>query len=212
MTLLVWEGRVGRFWGGYMAEQTKSAPPQTKRRRNWTIGGALGGAASIVTIITFLNSNNGTSSNQANNVTTPTNPAAVSSAPAATTSQGSIPSQDLGSWGGFVQQNNGATERFILNLSQGTPGNNVGSFSNQTANCQGTVSLNGVTTVTLSGTSMPAADLNLETTQNPGNACTSSVEVYVASANGSTLVFEIVTAGTVQGSFQDPLALGDLTH
>ncbi|HEY6314624.1 MAG TPA: aminotransferase class IV [Streptosporangiaceae bacterium] len=204
--------RVVRFGGGYMAKQAESAPPQTKRRRNWTIGGALGGVASIVTIITFLNSNNGTSSSQANNVTTPTNQAPVSSASAETTSQGGIPSLDLGSWGGFVQQNNGATERFILNLSQGTPGSDVGSFSNQTANCQGTVSLNGVTTVTLNGTSLPAADLNLETTQNPGNSCTSSVEAYVASANGSTLVFEIVTAGTLQGSFQDPLSLGDLTH
>jgi len=127
-------------------------------------------------------------------------------------SQSGIPSADLGSWGGFVKQNNGLTERFLLNLTQGGPGQQVGTFSNQTANCQGQVFLNGDTTVTMSGQTVPAADLDLETTQDPAGDCTSSVEAYVASVTGTDLVYEVVTAGGVQGSFQSPLALGDLTH
>lgn len=123
-----------------------------------------------------------------------------------------IPSADLGSWGGFVRQVNGLTERFIINLMQGSSGNTVGTFSNQTANCQGTVILNGDTTVTLNGNDVQAADLNLETTQDPNNTCTPSVEAYVASSDGKTLVYEVVTAGTLQGSFQNPLAIGDLSH
>jgi hypothetical protein len=34
----------------------------------------------------------------------------------------------------------------------------------------------------------------------------------VASATGTDLVYEVVTAGSDQGSFQSPLALGSLTH
>ena len=133
-----------------------------------------------------------------------------SSTPAST--QSGIPSADLGSWGGFVKQNNGDTERFLLNLTQGGPGQQVGTFSNQTANCQGNVFLNGDTSVTLSGQAVPAADLDLETTQDPAGDCTQSVEAYVASVTGTQLVYEVITAGTFQGSFQSPLALGDLTH
>jgi hypothetical protein len=125
---------------------------------------------------------------------------------------GGVPPNDLGSWGGTVRQVNGLTERFIMNLQQGTPGSRVGTFSNQTANCQGDIVLNGQTTVTLNGTGVPAADLNLETTQNSNGACVSSVEAYVASADGTTLVYEVITAGTTQGSLQDPLAVADLTH
>jgi hypothetical protein len=138
-------------------------------------------------------------------------PATPSGSTAGST-QGGIPSADLGSWGGFVKQNNGLTERFLLNLTQGGPGQQVGTFSNQTANCQGSVFLNGDTTVTMNGQSVPAADLDLETTEDPGGDCTSSVEAYVASVTGADLVYEVVTAGSVQGSFQSPLALGDLTH
>lgn len=142
-------------------------------------------------------------------------PAPVSSASSSAaggSGQGGIPSADLGSWGGLVKQANGATERFIINLTQGVPGNSVGTFSNQTAPCQGTILLNGDTTVTLDGASVPAADLDLETTQNPDNICAPSVEAYVASADGSELVYEVVTAGTLQGSFESPLAIGDLSH
>ena len=88
--------------------------------------------------------------------------------------QTGIPSADLGSWGGFVKQNNGLTERFLLNLTQGGPGQQVGTFSNQTANCQGEVFLNGDTSVTISGQTVPAADLDLETTQDPAGDCTTS--------------------------------------
>ncbi len=135
---------------------------------------------------------------------------ASSSTPAST--QNGIPNADLGSWGGFVKQNNGLTERFLLDLTQGGPGQQVGTFSNQTANCQGEVFLNGDTSVTMSGQTVPAADLDLETTQDPSGDCTASVEAYVASATGSALVYEVVTAGSDQGSFQSPLALGNLTH
>jgi hypothetical protein len=199
-----------------MTIQTTPEQQQTKRRRRWTIGGVLGGAASIVTILTFITANGGTSSSQSGNNTSSnqnTNGSTtISSSQGASPSQGGIPSLDLGSWGGFLKQNNGLTERFVVNLAQGTAGSNVGSFSNQTADCQGSVILNGETTVTLNGASVPAADLDLETTQNPQGACTSSAEAFVASSNGSILVFEVVTAGTAQGSFQDPLSLGDLTH
>lgn len=140
-----------------------------------------------------------------------TTPATVSSSTPASTQNG-IPSADLGSWGGFVRQNNGLTERFLLTLTQGGPGQQVGTFSNQTANCQGEVFLNGDTTVTMSGQTVPAADLDLETTQDPAGDCTSSVEAYVASVTGSDLVYEVITAGSVQGSFQSPLALGNLSH
>lgn len=140
--------------------------------------------------------------------TTPATPAG--STPAST--QTGMPSADLGSWGGFVKQNNGVTERFLLNLTQGGPGQQVGTFSNQTANCQGDVFLNADTSVTMSGQTVPAADLDLETTQNPAGVCTTSVEAYVASVTGANLVYEVITAGTFQGSFQSPLALGDLTH
>ena len=34
----------------------------------------------------------------------------------------------------------------------------------------------------------------------------------MASVTGTDLVYEVVTAGSVQGSFQSPLALGNLTH
>jgi hypothetical protein len=34
----------------------------------------------------------------------------------------------------------------------------------------------------------------------------------VASVTGTDLVYEVITAGSVQGSFQSPLALADLTH
>jgi hypothetical protein len=139
-------------------------------------------------------------------------PVSQTSSAAPTASQSGIPSQDLGSWGGFVNQNNGLTERFVMNLSQGSPGGQVGTFSNQTLNCQGTILLNGITTVTLSGAAVPAADLNLQTTQDPNGACTQSVEAYVASADGRTLVMEVVTAGTAQGGLQNPLAVGDLSH
>ena len=131
---------------------------------------------------------------------------------AADTSQGDIPAEDLGSWGGFVKQVNGLTERLLINLNQGTPGSNVGTFSNQTANCQGTISLNGRTTVTIDGGSVPAADLNLITTQDPDNDCSQTAEAFAASTNGSVLVYEVVTAGTAQGTLQNPLALGDLSH
>jgi hypothetical protein len=196
-----------------MAQQTAPEPPQRKGRKNLGKGivGALGVAASIATILTFINSNSSTSSSStsgdhAGDVANATSPTTTP-----TTSQGSVPSLVLGSWGGFID-GSGVEQRFIINLAQGSPGGNVGSFNNQTANCQGTVFLNGTTTVTLDGASVPAADLDLETTQNPGGTCVSSAEAYVASANGSTLVLEIVTEGTMQGSFQDPLAEGDLTH
>jgi len=140
-------------------------------------------------------------------------PAVVSTPqpPAAATSQGSIPAEDLGSWGGFVKQVNGLTERMLINLNQGTPGSNVGTFSNQTANCEGTITLNGRTVVTMNGSSVPAADLNLITTQDPDNDCSQTAEAYVAS-NGSILAYEVVTAGTVQGTLQSPLAGGNLSH
>ena len=64
----------------------------------------------------------------------------------------------------------------------------------------------------MSGQTVPAADLDLETTQNPTGVCVTSVEAYVASVTGASLVYEVITAGTFQGSFQSPLALGDLTH
>ncbi len=77
-----------------------------------------------------------------------------------------------------------STESETATVIQGGPGQLVGTFSNQTANCQGAVFLNGDTSVTLRGQNVPAADL----------------------------VYEVITAGTLQGSFQSPLALGDLTH
>ena len=185
----------------------QAAPKQTgqqesKRRRNWSIGGVLGVAASIATILTFINMNSSTSS-QTGNVTQQTTSASAG--------QGVIPSLDLGTWGGFLQ-GGGLSERLLVNLVQGTPSSNVGSFTDQTSNCQGTIFLNGDTTVTTNGTSVPAIDLNLETTQNPGGACLSTYEAIAWSSDGSTLVFEIVTAGSEQGSVQNPLLLGDLTH
>ena len=204
-----------------MVNQTKpeqTGQQQTKRRRNWSIGGALGIAASIATILTFINSNNSTSSQTGNVAPTGTSAPAssvpassVPTSPPPTTSQGGIPSLDLGTWGGFLQ-GNGISERVIVNLVQGAPASQVGSFSNQTYNCQGTVFLNGDTTVTMNGSSAPAVDLNLETTQNPDGACVSSAEAIAASTDGRTLVVEIVTAGAAQGSIQNPLAQGNLTH
>jgi hypothetical protein len=138
--------------------------------------------------------------------------ASPTQSPSATDSESGIPAADLGSWGGFLRQDNGLTERIIMNLNQGAAGDEVGTFSNQTANCQGAIYLNGDTEVTLSGVPEPAADLDLETTQNPGDVCTPSAEVYIASANGSTLVLDVVTEGTAQGSLEDPLAVADLTH
>lgn len=198
-----------------MANQAAEKPPQNKGRRKWGkgIAGGLGVAASIATIITFINSSSSSSSSSTTSISQ-NGDVVASTAPATTspaTSQGSVPSADLGTWGGFLNSG-GVEQRFILNLAQGSPGGNVGSFSNQTENCQGTVFLNGVTTVTLNGASVPAADLDLETTQNPGDACVSSAEAYVASPNGSALVLEIVTAGTTQGSFQDPLGVANLSH
>jgi hypothetical protein len=199
-----------------MANQAAEKPPQSKGRRKWGkgIAGGLGVAASIATIITFINSSSSSSSSSTTPVSQNGDVVVTSTAPPTTSpaaSQGSVPSADLGTWGGFLDSG-GLEQRFILNLAQGSPGGNVGSFNNQTENCQGTVFLNGVTTVTLNGASVPAADLDLETTQNPGNACVSSAEAYVASPNGGALVLEIVTAGTTQGSFQDPLAVANLSH
>jgi hypothetical protein len=201
-----------------MANQTtpeRTGQKQSKRRRNWSITGALGAAASIVTILTFINSNNSTSSQSGNvsppTTSAPTTSAATSSAPTATNGQGGIPSLDLGTWGGFLQ-GSGISERVIINLFQGKDASDVGSFSNQTFNCQGAIFLNGDTTVTMNGTSAPAIDLNLETTQNPAGACVSSAEAVAASSDGNTLVFEIVTAGSAQGTIQNPLAGGNLTH
>lgn len=198
-----------------MANQAAEKTPPSKGRGKWgkAIAGGLGVAASIATIITFINSSSGSSSSSTTSISQ-NGDVVASTAPATTspaTSQGSVPAADLGTWGGFLNAG-GVEQRFILNLAQGSPGSNVGSFNNQTENCQGTVFLNGVTTVTLNGASVPAADLDLETTQNPGNACVSSAEAYVASPNGSALVLEIVTAGTTQGSFQDPLGVANLSH
>lgn len=208
MTLLVQGGN--RLFGGFMVNQAapeQTGRQQTKRRRNWSIGGALGVAASIATILTFINMNNSTSS-QTGNVTQPTTSAPTGSAP---TGQSGIPSPDLGTWGGFLQ-GSGLNERFLVNLVQGTTSSDVGSFSDQTSNCQGTIFLYGDTTVTENGTSVPAVDLDLETTQNPGGVCLSSYEAIAWSSVSNTLVFEIVTAGPNQGSVQNPLLLGNLTH
>jgi hypothetical protein len=64
----------------------------------------------------------------------------------------------------------------------------------------------------MSGQTVPAADLDLETTQHPAGACVTSAEAYVAPVTGANLFYEVITAGTFQGSFQSPLALGNLAH
>ncbi len=128
---------------------------------------------------------------------------------AATAGPGGIPAADLGTWGGQVAQVNGINDRFFLNLNEpGTPGSPdaVGTFNNQTGDCQGNVFLDGVSGGTL-------VDLRLETTQDPGNDCTTSVEADVELApGGSALDYEVITAGTAQGSLQSPLAEGSLFH
>jgi hypothetical protein len=133
----------------------------------------------------------------------------VSSPAAAATGQAGIPSGDLGTWGGQVAQSNGITDRFFLNLNQsGTPGssNAVGTFNNQTGDCQGNVFLDGVSGGTL-------VALRLETTQNPEGDCVPSAEADVELAqSGTALDYEIVTAGTSQGTLQSPLAEGSLFH
>jgi hypothetical protein len=146
---------------------------------------------------------------------TPTPHDSSSSAPrpsitsAGPTTQAGIPAQDLGSWGGELFQDNGITARFILNLSNaGSPGSltPVGTFDNQTGNCQGNVLFNGVT-------SNAVVDLNLETTQNPTGVCVSSSEVLVQLApNGVALNLSIIVAGSVQGSPASPLATAVLEH
>jgi hypothetical protein len=142
-----------------------------------------------------------------------------SSSPASQTSsqgsipagQGSIPTQDLGSWSGPV--NEGATTfRLIMNLNEGTVGSVVGTFNSPTLDCQGTIQLNGITSVILNGATTPAADVNLDATQNQVNGCVQTVEAYIASTSGTDLAYAVITAEGNQGSFENPLAFGDLTH
>ena len=135
-----------------------------------------------------------------------------SSSPASqTSSQGSIPTQDLGSWSGPI--NEGATTfHLIMNINEGTAGGVVGTFNNPTLDCQGTIQLNGITSVTLNGATTPAADVNLDATQNQFNDCVQTVEAYIASTSGTELAYAVITAEGSQGSFENPLAFGDLTH
>jgi len=135
-----------------------------------------------------------------------------SSSPASPTSyRGNIPSQDLGSWSGPINEGT-ATFRLIMNIHEGTAGDVVGTFNNPTLDCQGTIQLNGTTSVMLNGAIVPAADVNLDATQNQFNSCVQTVEAYIASASGTRLAYAVITAEGNQGSFENPLAFGYLTH
>ena len=135
-----------------------------------------------------------------------------SSSPASPTSnRGSIPSRDLGSWSGLIKED-ATTFHLIMNIQEGAVGGVIGTFNNPTLDCQGSIQLNGVTSVVLNGVSVPAADVNLDATQNQFNGCVQTVEAYIASTSGTELAYAVIAAEGVQGSFENPIAFGYLAH
>jgi hypothetical protein len=99
-----------------------------------------------------------------------------------------------------------------MNRQEGAVGGVIGTFNNPTLDCQGSIQLNGVTSVVLNGVSVPAADVNLDATQNQFNGCVQTVEAYIASTSGTELAYAVIAAEGVQGSFENPIAFGYLAH